>query len=138
MQQRQTRHEGARRVGYGATVVVNLILLYIMNNLLAWHFPFLTDSFVAVLWVMNLSLLAGIVGNALLLAYDDFWFHQVVRIATNIFGFAVVYTLLVIFPFDLPEAWDIIVRIALVAALVGIGIGTLVESVRLVFVRDRR
>jgi hypothetical protein len=126
--------EGGRRAGYVATAIVNLIVLYIMNNLLLWHVPFLTDSFVAPLAIMNISLLATVAANLLFLVFDPEWFRLLVRLGLNLVALAAMYTLYIIFPFDFGVAgWDTIVRITLVLGMVGVSIGTIVDFIRLVF-----
>lgn len=49
----KVRKEGvkkrAKKPGYIGAIIVNLILLYVANNLLNWHVPFLTNSFIAAL-----------------------------------------------------------------------------------------
>jgi hypothetical protein len=123
----------SRRLGYVATVFINMALLYLANNLVAWDLPFLTDGFIAVLWVINLSLFAGMIGNLLLLVYDPLSFRRLVRISLNVVSFTAVYAVFTIFPFAFgPGTMDVLVRIALLATMTGIVIATGVEVVRFV------
>ena len=134
---RERRHSGRRRSGYIATIIVNLVLLYIVDHLLAWQVPFLTESFIAAQWVIALSLWAGIAGNALLLAYDAPWFRHLLKAGMNAFSFAANYTVLVIFPFDFGLVfWDQIVRLGLIIGLVVTGVVVVVEAVQALL--DRR
>jgi hypothetical protein len=135
--ERARRGGAASRAGYVAAIVANLVLLYVFNNLLNWGVPFLTDSFAAVVVFFNWSFVATIVANAAFLFYDGRWFGHLARMAINVFGFVAVLALFTIFPFDFPVgAWDIVGRIVLVLAMVGIAIGTIVELVKLILNRD--
>lgn len=127
----------ARRADYVGSIIVYLILLFVFSNLLGWGVPFLTEEFTAPLLFFNVSFVAGIIGSILMLAYDARWFRHVVRIVQNILGGAAVYVLLIVFPFVFPAGpADLVVRIVLIVTLVGIGIGTIVELVKLPFGRD--
>lgn len=70
------RHKGRHKAEYVATIVVNVALIYIANNLLNWGVPFLTRSFVVPLWLINLSLSATVAANAIFLIYDAGWFYR--------------------------------------------------------------
>ena len=128
---------GARRVGYIFAIIFTLIFMYIINHLLEWGAPFLTNNFRICLWVINFSLAASIVGNALLLAYDAHWFRHIIQIILNIFAFVAVYIVYAIFPFAFPEAiWAMLARFVLIIMMIGIGIGLIVEFVKLVLNRE--
>jgi hypothetical protein len=128
---------GARRSGYVAAIVVDVILLIVVNNLLAWGVPFLTHSFYACLWAINLSLAVSIIGNAVLLAYNARWFRHVIQIVLDIFALIAIYVVYVIFPFAFPQVlWVIVAKIALIIAIVGVVVGLIVEFVKLVLNRD--
>jgi hypothetical protein len=121
-----------RQAGYIAAVLVNLILIYVVNNLLNWGVSWITSAFVAVLWAMNLSLAAQIVANLLWYFYDPRWLRSLVQIVLNGFGLLSTYMLYVVFPFDFGQAmWGQWLRIAFIVGMVGIGIGTVAEIIRL-------
>ena len=62
----------ARRSGYVIAIAVNVVMLYVVNNLLAWDIlPFLTDDFGRVLWLIDISLLATIMVNLIYVEYDQ-------------------------------------------------------------------
>ncbi|MGZ8755524.1 MAG: hypothetical protein ACXW15_10100, partial [Acidimicrobiia bacterium] len=53
-----------RRFGYFVAVLVNVAMLIVVNNLLAWDIlPFLTNGFERVTPIINVSLGAGILVN---------------------------------------------------------------------------
>lgn len=131
------RSRTQKRVGYVAAIIVNFILLYLVNNLLAWRVPFLTSEFVVPLRYLNISLGATMVANLLFLSYDPKWFLAITRTALNVIGIVVSYSLYVTFPFDLSSLaseglFTLIVRIALILGIVGAAIGAIVEFVNFI------
>ena len=92
----------ARRAGYLVTIVLNVVLLVIVNNLLVWGWvPILTDDFSRVLPIVNLSIGASIVANALYLVYDSLWFTGLSELVLLAISFAAGLSLYRVFPFDL-------------------------------------
>ncbi len=93
------RNIGMERNGeYVGAIIVNIILLYIFNNLLNWHVYFVTSAFNEVLWIINLSIAVAIIGNFLMLLYRPEWFRHVTKIVLNIVAFAAVYLVYTVFP----------------------------------------
>jgi len=118
---------------YVGTIIVNFILFYIFNNLLNWNVYFVTSALTEVLWIINLSIVVAIIGNFLMLVYRPEWFRHVTRIVLNIFAFAAVYLVYIIFPFNFSNSflnWGLSVLLFL--ALIGIIIATIVEIYLLV------
>lgn len=108
--------------------MVNLILLYVFNNLLNWHVYFITDALNEVLWIINLSLIAAIIGNALLLWYNPEWFRHLMKTILNIFAFVAVYFLYHVFPFNFNNPslnWGL--NILLILVMIGLAIAIIVE-----------
>jgi len=133
---RAVKH-GRRKVGYLWAIIFDVIFLYVVNNLLTWGVPFLTESFDAVRWVISLSLVASMIGNLLLLIYDGRWFRHLAIMAMNVFSFVATYTLLIVFPFDFGGGpWSTLIWLFLVLGLIGIAIGTIVEFFKFIFGRD--
>jgi len=130
------RAERASRPGYIAAIIVNVVLLYVAHHLLEWHVPFVTQEFTVALWAVDLSLIATIVGNAMLLGYDARWFKRLVQIALNVVAVAMVATLYGIFPFDFGYSGDRIARICLWAMMLALGIATIVEAVHRLLNKD--
>jgi hypothetical protein len=126
---------GISRVGYAIAVAVNLGLLFIVNNLLAWGWvPFLTDDFERLLPIVNLSLVVGAAVNVAFIFYNAPWFRSVGQIAQNIVSILVVIDTLKIFPFDFSPYsidWATITRAGLILVGVVIGIATIAEVVKL-------
>jgi hypothetical protein len=116
-----------------AVIVVNLIFLYIVNNLLSWNLSFITSSFQDVLWIFNLSITATIVGNMLFLIYHPTWLRSIIQIILNILGFLVVYYLYTVFPFVFSNGLvTFSLKFALIVTMVVMVIVTIVEVVKLI------
>jgi hypothetical protein len=113
---------------YVIAIIVNLILLYVFNNLLNWHVYFITNALNEVLWIINLSIIAAIIGNALLLSYNPEWFRHVMKTILNIFAFVAVYFLYKVFPFNFNNPslnWGL--NILLILIMIGLAIAIIVE-----------
>jgi hypothetical protein len=114
------------------TIVVNLIFLYIVNNLLSWNLSFIAPSFHEVLWIFNISIVVTIVGNILFLIYHPRWFRSLIKIILKILSFMVAYYLYLVFPFILNSGIAILVKIVLILVMVVLVIANLVEVVKLI------
>lgn len=114
-------------------IIANVILLYIVNNLLSWNLSFIAPSFQDVLWIFNISIVATIIGNIIFLIYHPGWFRSIIRIILNILGFMVAYYLYTVFPFISSNNWVIYsVKFALIVVMVVMVIVTIVEVVKLI------
>lgn len=114
-------------------IIVNVILFYIVNNLLSWNFSFITSSFQGVLWIFNISICATIIANIIFLAYHPGWFRSLAKIVLNILSFYVCYYLFTIFPFIFSQtAYTIVVKMIIIMGMVALLIISLVEVLRLI------
>jgi hypothetical protein len=125
----------ARRAGYAIAVVVNLALLFVANNLLAWDvLPFLTGEFATVLWLIDISLLATVAVNLAHMWYDPAWFKSSCQIGLGSISMLVALRMFQVFPFDFSAYefdWERVTRFVIVLSMIGIGIGIVVETVKL-------
>lgn len=126
----------ARRSGYGAAVVVNLIILYVINNLPGWDWlRFLTDDFRGLLWLINISLVATVLVNLFWLGYDAAWFRSLSQVCLNLISAMVTVRLYQVFPFDFSTYefnWAPLARLVMIITMVGLALGTIAELVKLV------
>ena len=124
-----------KRAGYTMAILVNLVLLSVANNLLAWNLlPFLTGEFARVLWLVDISLLATIVVNLAHVWYDPAWFKSLCQIGLGWISMLVAIRMFQVFPFDFSAYefdWERVARIVIVLTMVAIGIGIFVEVVKL-------
>lgn len=130
----------ARGTGYVLSAVVNLILMWVVNQLLDWGRPgFLTDEFADVLPLINLSFSAAIVVNLVWIWRDPAWLKHSAQIGANLVSLAASIRTWQVFPFDFSANavdWTPAVRGLILLALVGVVVATLSESIRLVRVLD--
>ena len=125
-----------RKVGYAIAIVLNGLLLYVVNNVLAWGwFPWLTDDFEQVLPILNVSIVVTMVVYTVFLVYDPKWFKTVADIVTTSFSIAVFIRTWQVFPFDFSAYdfnWEAMVRVVIVLGLIGTSIAVIVNVVLLV------
>lgn len=133
---KRNKEKKGKKSEYIAAIVVNIILLYIFNNLLNWHLYFITNALNDILWIINAAIIVTIVGNILLLAYNQEWFRHVMKIILNIVAIVAVYNIFTVFPFHFNSFLiDWSVTIALIFIIVGIAIATIVELFLLIIGR---
>lgn len=123
----ETKKSG-QKSEYVAAIIFNLIFWYIVNNLLNWQVYFVTNAFNEVLWIINLSIIVSIIGNALLLFYSPERLRHGVKIIINIVSFIAVYMVWELFPFNFYNSfYDWVFNILIILAMIGIVIATIVE-----------
>jgi hypothetical protein len=123
---------GARRVGYCFGILFSTALLVVLNSWPGWQaIPFLTSDTEQVLWLVNLSLAAGIAANVVYLAYDPPWLKSLGDLATTGIGLAAAIRIWQVFPFALSSGWSAAVRALLVVAIAGSCIALVVQMVSL-------
>ena len=129
-----TRQLG-RRIGYAIAVVANLVMLVIAQNILDWGWlPFLTEDFAQVVPWISLGLIATIVANLVYQFNDTLTVRSTGQIGVNLISVFVTYQIWQVFPFDFSAYefnWGVLVRVLLVLAMVGAGIGVLAEATKL-------
>ena len=118
-----------RANGYIGSIVVNAVLLYGVGHLVEWQIGWITPAWSDVVWALNLSLEVSLAANALFFLYDHDWFRYPVLAVCSLFALQAVFVLYAVFPFDFGIAWNDVARLALLALIVAIGIGTLVTAV---------
>ncbi|MGZ8755948.1 MAG: hypothetical protein ACXW15_12260 [Acidimicrobiia bacterium] len=125
----------ARRSGYVVAIAVNIFMLYVVNNLLAWDIlPFLTDDFGRVLWLIDISLLATIMVNFMYLSYDRSWFRSLGQIGLNLISLVVAVRMYQVFPFDFSGStfdWTQIARVVIIFTILGTAVGAILEASKL-------
>jgi hypothetical protein len=134
-----TKERKTGLASYYAAIAVDIILLYVLNNLRYMNVSIITPDFTSCLWAVNLSLSVGFFGNFILLIYRPRWFHHLVQAALSLLAILAIYVVYKIFPFDLDrEAFRTAVRIFLIFIMAGAGIGFLVEFIRFIIASVRR
>jgi len=130
---RLLKDKKASKSEFIVAVIVNIIFLYIINNLMSWNISFIDPSFNEVLWIFNISIIANILANVAFLIYYSDAFRSIIQVLLDILGVLVVYYLYVVFPFVFQDGWFIFaVKFALIVALIAIIIATFVEAIRFI------
>ncbi len=125
----------SRRIGYGVAIAVNAAMLVFVNNVLDWGwFGWLTEDLNDVLPLINLSLAASIVSNAVYMVNDSPAVKGLIELVVNAISLIATIRLLQVFPFDFSDyssIWETATRGILIAAIVGISIALLVQLAKL-------
>lgn len=125
----------ARKFGYLVGVMVNAVVLVLVNVRPGWQvLPFLTEGFLDVLWLINMSLVASAVVNLAYLWYDPAWFKSVCQVGASAIGLVAAIRTLQVFPFDFSAYafnWAVLTRVVLIVAVFGSVVAIVVELVRL-------
>ena len=115
-------------VNYYVAIAVDIVLLYVLNNLQYFNLSFIAENYISVLWAVNLALGFGIVGNFVLLLYRPRWFHHLVQAVLCALAVFAVYIIYRIFPFEFDSGnFSSALRIVLIIIMAGLGIGLLTE-----------
>lgn len=122
-----------RRASYIATVVVNLVLAWVANNLVAWGwFDWLTEDFDQALPAINASFAATIVANVVYMFYDRKLFKKLVDLIPTFLSLRAALVLWRVYPFDFSAYsfnWDAVTRVLLALVVLGTGIGLVVSAI---------
>lgn len=126
----------ARRVGYTATAIVNVVLLVLLHVAPGWQqISFLTADTADVVGLVTLSLAIGLVVNLSWLLADPAWWRSAGELITSAVGLVALLQLLDVFPFDF-TGWSFdpswLVRVALILGVFGAAVSILVQAVTLV------
>ena len=126
----------SRRVGYTVAMVLNVALLVLVNVVPGWQaLPFLTDDFAAVLWLVNASIVVGVLANAVYVVHDPPWVRAVGDVVTTSVGLAALIRMWQVFPIDFAETWvdmDLVARWVLAVGIAGSVVGIVAGAARLV------
>lgn len=124
-----------RRLGYSIAIGMNVVILIIVQNILDWGWlPFLTEDFADLVPWISFSLVVSIVANSVYLFNDTRVVKSVGQIGINLVSIFVTYQVFTVFPFDFTAYsfdWGLLMRIVLIVAMVGAGIGVLAEIYKL-------
>jgi hypothetical protein len=128
-----------KKADYVGGMIGSLVALFIVNMIPNWHLPFITGDWMTVLWVMNLSLGAQIIGNAVLFVYDANWFRELVKGGMDVLGLLSLYVFYTIYPLNFAalvglEWVDVVIQIAMVISMVFTVISLVFRAIRYFFI----
>ena len=92
-----------RKAEYIATIIVNLIWLFIINKVPDWDLKFINDRYMAVLWALNLNVFIQIGGNLIMLIFSLRFVRYLAKMVMEAANFFVMLLLYYIYPFDFSE-----------------------------------
>jgi hypothetical protein len=115
------QHHGNRhRSDNVFSIIINLVLLYVVINLLKWNLNFITPSFRTVEYFVVPLICLHIFGSLLeLVFFKNEEINHITKIFNHLFGFINVLVLLIVFPFqftsyDWPGFMPVLIRIILI------------------------
>ena len=153
MEEYFTGSRAGRIAGYSAAIFWNVVLLVFFSffhHYIAWYhvepdgsvtrLSLLTGEYFIWLPILITALVISIAANVILIAYDRYWFREIVQIVLNVIGAVVVANLVSIFPFDfsvIPNATaadmvPVAVTIVLIIIAIALGVGALVRLIKLI------
>ena len=119
---------------YLFTALMDLILLYIANNLIYWNLSFISASYTDVLWAVNLTIFFTIVGNVSFILYDPPWFKHLTKIIINSTALYAAYIIYVVFPFTLNQEYQVIIlKIVIILAMMAAFLSVIFEIIKLLY-----
>ena len=123
---------GARRAGYSLAIGFSAALLFVLNGSPGWQaIPFLTSATDQVLWLVNLSLAAGIAANVVYLVHDSPGVKLPGDLITTGIGLVTAIRIWQVFPFALSSGWSTAVRVLLAIGIAGSCIALVAQVVSL-------
>lgn len=124
---RQSR--AARRGGNLVSIIINAVVLYLLNAHPGWRsISFLTPATAQVIGLVTLTLVAGIVANAVYFIAEPRWLRAIGDLATLTIALVTMVHVWEVFPFAFHGSmafWSVIVRVILMIGIVGASIGIL-------------
>ena len=125
-----------RRAGYAVAMTVNLVLLFLVNVTPGWQaVPFLTENTTDVLLLVNLSMGAAVVANAVYSVFDPPWVRALGDAVTTSVGLASLVRIWQVFPFEFVTSsvpWDLVARWVIGIGIFGCVVAIIVALVRFV------
>ncbi len=130
-----------RRVGYAVAVAVSGVLLVLVNAVPGWRaVPFVTAEAVDVIFLVNLSLIVGIVVNSLNAVFDRRWLRAAGELASSTVALVMLVQLWQVFPFEFADPavdWALILRVVIAFAIGGCVASMIVQMVILIRIGSR-
>ena len=95
--------QSAKRFGYVVAIVINLVMLFVVQNILEWGWlPFLTEEFAEVVPWISFSLIVSIAANLVYQMDDSPTVKSLGQIVVNLISIQVTFVMLTVFPSTSP------------------------------------
>lgn len=123
-----------RRTGYAISIGVNLLLIWIVTNIVEWDIlPFLTTEFEELVPIAVFSMIVGIALYVAYLFFDPPWFRILGDTINSAIAFVVILRTIQVFPFEFDGGfWTGATRVVLIFIAVATAIATLVNIGKLI------
>jgi hypothetical protein len=127
-----------RKGEYIGNVIVGLISLWVVNKVPDWNLGFIRDNYEVILWMLNLSIMIQIGGNALMFLVEMAAVRYLARMVMETAGFVTNILLYFVYPFDFSHFhglfWlDTLIPILLIVGMVVSALKVLTNFWKLVF-----
>lgn len=111
--------------------MINIALIWIVNNILNWQVPALTLDFDKVSWFFELSFIASIFANLIFIVWRSKAIQSLLSVITNLFSIYALFMFNLVFPLNFANSTnDMVARVVIYIALLGTVIGAIVELVK--------
>jgi hypothetical protein len=128
-----TKDREQHRSEFIASIIINLIIWYIANNIVNWNLSFISPIFTEVLGILNLLLISTILINFIFIFYHPGWFRNMLRIVIDILGIITAYTFLTVFPFILNQTLAFGLTILIILGIIGGIIGMIIHILKFLY-----
>jgi len=113
------------------------IIFFIIINYYWDRIPFLTDDFSMLIPIYNFSIVLGVVFSISKIFIKNKGYALVTNLVTNIVFLVIAYNLWILFPFDTSvignqNTWDIIFRGLILLPSIGVVIGSIAETIKVI------
>jgi hypothetical protein len=126
-----TQSKPVRIIGYGISIIVQIVILYVLRHLKEWGVNFLNEDYESALFYIELSIYVSIGVQIIWIFYDNKWFKHLLQGVSNAVGAVAIIMVYVIFPFIIGnENWVKAIKIALIVLFVLSVIGVLAEIIK--------
>lgn len=125
-----------RRFGYGLAIAINLVLIWIVGNVMDWEVAaFLEAEFAELVPLIQFGMWVTVAANAVYLVDDRSTGTRVARLVVDVVNLYVTFQVFTVFPFDFSSHtfdWALVFRAVLVIALIGTAIAAITHAAQIV------
>jgi hypothetical protein len=114
----------AEKGGYILAIIIDIIVIYMLNNLLLWDLPvwgtyLLKPTFQQCLWIINITFIVAIGSYVMFMFYEPQWLYVLMQAIISSLTWISLLVVYIIFPFNFPlQIVGLIIEIALIGILI--------------------
>lgn len=124
-----------RRFGYSVAIAINLLMVWIVGNLLGWELAFLQPEFADLVPIIQLGLWVTIAANVVYIVDDRTAATRTARLVVDVVNLYVTFQIFEVFPFDFSAHtfnWGLVFRGVLIIALIGTAVSAVTHVAQIV------